>query len=96
MSSLAVERMQVEVEGSGDPVIMLHGLGGTSNTFWTTVSKWTRQNGRRWLAATSRIARQTPMAHSLRAPFMLPEPSTHTITGPRSSCSLPSRRSCSA
>lgn len=33
MSSLAVERMQVEVEGSGDPVIMLHGLGGTSNTF---------------------------------------------------------------
>jgi pimeloyl-ACP methyl ester carboxylesterase len=33
VSSLAVERMQVEVEGSGDPVIMLHGLGGTSNTF---------------------------------------------------------------
>lgn len=33
MSSLAVERMQVEVEGSGDPVVMLHGLGGTSNTF---------------------------------------------------------------
>jgi pimeloyl-ACP methyl ester carboxylesterase len=33
VSSLAVERMQVEVEGSGDAVIMLHGLGGTSNTF---------------------------------------------------------------
>jgi len=33
VSSLAVERMQIEVEGSGDPVIMLHGLGGTSNTF---------------------------------------------------------------
>jgi 3-oxoadipate enol-lactonase len=33
VSSLAVERMQVEVEGSGDPVIMLHGLGGTSNVF---------------------------------------------------------------
>jgi pimeloyl-ACP methyl ester carboxylesterase len=33
VSSLTVERMQVEVEGSGDPVIMLHGLGGTSNSF---------------------------------------------------------------
>jgi 3-oxoadipate enol-lactonase len=33
VTSLAVERMQVEVEGSGDAVIMLHGLGGTSNTF---------------------------------------------------------------
>jgi 3-oxoadipate enol-lactonase len=33
VGTLAVERMQIEVEGSGDPVIMLHGLGGTSNTF---------------------------------------------------------------
>jgi pimeloyl-ACP methyl ester carboxylesterase len=30
---LLVERMAVEVEGEGDPVLMIHGLGGTSNTF---------------------------------------------------------------
>ncbi|MGF1611805.1 MAG: alpha/beta fold hydrolase [Kiloniellales bacterium] len=33
MSSQIVERMAVEVQGTGDPVIMVHGLGGTSNTF---------------------------------------------------------------
>ena len=33
MTTVAVERMQVETEGSGDAVVMLHGLGGTSNTF---------------------------------------------------------------
>jgi pimeloyl-ACP methyl ester carboxylesterase len=33
VTTLAVERMQVETEGSGDPVVMLHGLGGTSNVF---------------------------------------------------------------
>ncbi len=25
--------MAVEIEGRGDPVVMVHGLGGTSNTF---------------------------------------------------------------
>lgn len=34
MSSLLVERMAVEQQGEGEPVILLHGLGGTSNT-WT-------------------------------------------------------------
>lgn len=29
-----VERIAVEVEGEGDPVVMIHGLGGTSNV-WT-------------------------------------------------------------
>jgi 3-oxoadipate enol-lactonase len=29
-----VERMAVEIAGEGEPVVMLHGLGGTSNT-WT-------------------------------------------------------------
>jgi pimeloyl-ACP methyl ester carboxylesterase len=29
-----VDRMAVEVEGAGDPVLMIHGLGATSN-FWT-------------------------------------------------------------
>ena len=28
-----VERMAVEIEGEGDPVLMIHGLGGTSNVF---------------------------------------------------------------
>ena len=28
-----VERMAVEIEGEGEPVVMIHGLGGTSNTF---------------------------------------------------------------
>lgn len=33
MSTQVIERMAVEVEGDGTPVVMLHGLGGTSNTF---------------------------------------------------------------
>ena len=28
-----VERMAVEIEGEGEPVVMIHGLGGTSNVF---------------------------------------------------------------
>ena len=28
-----VERMAVEIRGDGEPVVMIHGLGGTSNTF---------------------------------------------------------------
>ena len=33
MSTQWIERMAVEIDGSGDPVICVHGLGGTSNTF---------------------------------------------------------------
>jgi pimeloyl-ACP methyl ester carboxylesterase len=33
LSTQIIERMAVEVEGEGDPVIFVHGLGGTSNTF---------------------------------------------------------------
>ncbi|MGQ9370152.1 alpha/beta fold hydrolase [Azospirillum sp. ST 5-10] len=33
MATVTIERMAVEVEGQGDPVLMVHGLGGTSNTF---------------------------------------------------------------
>lgn len=33
MSSQTIERMEVEVDGAGDPVILIHGLGGSSNTF---------------------------------------------------------------
>jgi pimeloyl-ACP methyl ester carboxylesterase len=30
---LFVDRMAIEIEGEGEPVLMIHGLGGTSNTF---------------------------------------------------------------
>src|SRR5918998_640028 len=33
MASRIVERMAVEIDGDGDAVLCLHGLGGTSNTF---------------------------------------------------------------
>ena len=32
MATAIVERMAVEIDGEGDAVLMLHGLGGTSNT----------------------------------------------------------------
>lgn len=34
MSTRFVERIAVEIEGAGEAVLMIHGLGGTSN-FWT-------------------------------------------------------------
>ncbi len=36
MSTEFIDRIAVEVDGAGDPVLMIHGLGGTSN-FWTPV-----------------------------------------------------------
>ncbi len=33
MSSHVIARMAVEIEGEGEPVLMIHGLGGTSNTY---------------------------------------------------------------
>jgi pimeloyl-ACP methyl ester carboxylesterase len=33
VSTQTIERMEVEVDGSGDAVILIHGLGGSSNTF---------------------------------------------------------------
>jgi len=33
MATVTVDRMAVEVDGQGDPVLMIHGLGGTSNSF---------------------------------------------------------------
>ena len=33
MSTQIIERMAVEVEGQGDAVILVHGLGGSSNVF---------------------------------------------------------------
>ncbi len=37
-----VERMAVEIEGEGEPVVMIHGLGGTSNTFTPLLSAFAR------------------------------------------------------
>jgi pimeloyl-ACP methyl ester carboxylesterase len=36
MGTTFVERTAVEADGSGEPILMIHGLGGTSN-FWTPV-----------------------------------------------------------
>lgn len=36
MTTRIVQRMAVELDGEGDAVLMMHGLGGTSN-FWTPV-----------------------------------------------------------
>lgn len=33
MTTLAANGLVAEVDGEGDPVVMIHGLGGTSNTF---------------------------------------------------------------
>jgi pimeloyl-ACP methyl ester carboxylesterase len=33
VSTQIIERMAVEIEGGGDPIVMVHGLGGTSNVF---------------------------------------------------------------
>ena len=43
MSTQIIERLAVEVEGSGPPVVMIHGLGGTSNTFTPQLSVLNRQ-----------------------------------------------------
>jgi 3-oxoadipate enol-lactonase len=37
-----VERMAVETEGEGDPVLMIHGLGGSSNTFTPVLGAFAR------------------------------------------------------
>ena len=38
----SVERIAVEVDGDGEPVLMIHGLGGTSNTFTPILSAFAR------------------------------------------------------
>jgi pimeloyl-ACP methyl ester carboxylesterase len=36
MTTQSIDRMAVEIDGQGAPVVLLHGLGGTSNT-WTPI-----------------------------------------------------------
>lgn len=42
MATRFIERMAVEVDGEGDPVVMIHGLGGNSNTWAPLMSAFTR------------------------------------------------------
>lgn len=37
-----VQRMAVEIEGEGEPVVMIHGLGGTSNVFTPVLPAFAR------------------------------------------------------
>jgi len=37
-----VERMAVEIEGEGEPVLMIHGLGGTANVFTPLLAAFAR------------------------------------------------------
>ena len=39
---LFVERLAVEIDGDGEPVVMIHGLGGTTNTFTPLLPAFTR------------------------------------------------------
>lgn len=39
---LFVERLAIEIDGDGEPVVMIHGLGGTTNTFTPLLGAFTR------------------------------------------------------
>jgi 3-oxoadipate enol-lactonase len=39
---LLVERLAVEIDGDGEPVVMIHGLGGSTNTFTPLLPAFTR------------------------------------------------------
>ena len=43
---MLVERMAVEIEGEGEPVLMIHGLGGTTNTFTPVLAAFARHRTR--------------------------------------------------
>jgi 3-oxoadipate enol-lactonase len=69
MGTQVIEGLTVEVEGSGDPVLMVHGLGGTSNT-WTPVMPA--------VAGSFRVVRpdlpgsgRTPLAASAASPLTI-------------------------
>ena len=43
MATRFIERMSIEVDGQGEPLVMIHGLGGTSNTFTPVIEGVGRQ-----------------------------------------------------
>src|SRR6059036_2005651 len=61
-----VERMAVEIEGEGEPVLMIHGLGGTANTFTPLLGAFTRHRTIRFdLPGSGR-------SHRVEGPLSLP------------------------
>ena len=40
MTSIHVRGMTIDSEGEGPPIVMLHGLGGTSNSFQAMMPRW--------------------------------------------------------
>jgi len=61
-----VERMAVEIEGEGEPVVMIHGLGGTSNTFTPVLAAFARHRTIRFdLPGSGR-------SHRVEGPLSLP------------------------
>jgi pimeloyl-ACP methyl ester carboxylesterase len=58
MTTQLVERIAFEADGEGDPVLMIHGLGGSSNTWTPVMSAFTRMKALRMdLPGSARSAR---------------------------------------
>jgi pimeloyl-ACP methyl ester carboxylesterase len=64
---MVVDRMAVEIEGEGEPVVMIHGLGGTSNTFTPLLPAFARHRTIRFdLPGSGRSHRvEAPLSLSL-------------------------------
>ena len=58
-----VERVAVEIEGEGEPVVMIHGLGGTANTFTPLLGAFTRHR-----TIDRKSTRRTPVTSLSRMP----------------------------
>jgi 3-oxoadipate enol-lactonase len=43
MGTRFIERMSIEIDSQGEPLVMIHGLGGTSNTFTPVIEGIARQ-----------------------------------------------------
>jgi pimeloyl-ACP methyl ester carboxylesterase len=63
MSVQWIDRMAVEVDGDGEPVVLVHGLGGTTNTWTTVMAALTRQRAVRIELPGSGRSKE---AHALR------------------------------
>ena len=62
-----VERMAVEIEGEGEPVLMIHGLGGTANTFTPVLAAFARLRGARTDGGPRRLRRGQQRAEERQA-----------------------------
>lgn len=67
MSPSTIESMVVEVEGSGEAVICIHGLGGTSNTFQPIMSAFV---GRRVIRPDLPCSGRSPLVERPSVPEM--------------------------